>query len=83
MTPMATIRVHFDGKVFVPDEPVDLPVGTPAETLVRAPAEPDASSAAGGVRSSLARLARIAEEHPDDPATPTDLAAQKHHYLYG
>jgi hypothetical protein len=24
---MTTINAHFDGKVFVPDEPVDLPVG--------------------------------------------------------
>jgi hypothetical protein len=23
-----TVRVRFDGKVFVPEEPVDLPVGT-------------------------------------------------------
>ncbi|MBI3945316.1 MAG: hypothetical protein HY321_05320 [Armatimonadetes bacterium] len=27
MAPM--IRAHFDGKVIVPDEPVDLPVGQP------------------------------------------------------
>jgi hypothetical protein len=26
---MMTIRAHFDGKVFVPDETVDVPVGTP------------------------------------------------------
>jgi hypothetical protein len=25
-----TIKCHFDGKVFVPDEPVDLPVNEPA-----------------------------------------------------
>jgi len=25
------IRAHFDGKVIVPDEPVDLPVDTPLE----------------------------------------------------
>ena len=24
-----TIRCHFDGKVFVPDEPIDLPVNEP------------------------------------------------------
>lgn len=24
---MTTINAHFDGKVFVPDEPVDFPVG--------------------------------------------------------
>ena len=26
---MSAIRCHFDGKVIVPDEPVDLPVGQP------------------------------------------------------
>lgn len=26
---MTMIRAHFDGKVFVPEEPVDLPAGTP------------------------------------------------------
>ena len=26
---MQTIKAHFDGKVIVPDEPVDLPAGTP------------------------------------------------------
>jgi hypothetical protein len=28
---MARVRCHFDGKVFVPAEPVDAPAGTPAE----------------------------------------------------
>ena len=30
-----TIKAHFDGKVIVPDEPVDLPVGRPLEIQVR------------------------------------------------
>jgi hypothetical protein len=29
-----TIRAHFDGRVFVPDEPVLLPVGHPLVLLV-------------------------------------------------
>lgn len=32
-----TIKCHFDGKVFVPDEPVDLPAGRAAEALVGEP----------------------------------------------
>lgn len=32
-----TIKAHFDGKVFVPDEPVDLPVGTQAIIEQNAP----------------------------------------------
>jgi hypothetical protein len=31
---MTTINAHFDGRVFVPDEPVDLPVGTPLRVHV-------------------------------------------------
>ena len=33
-----TIRAHFDGKVIVPDEPVELPAGTPLTIRV----EPEA-----------------------------------------
>lgn len=29
------IRGHFDGKVIVPDEPVELPVGEPLEIVLR------------------------------------------------
>jgi hypothetical protein len=31
-----TVLAHFDGKVFVPDEPVDVPVGTPLRVRVEA-----------------------------------------------
>ena len=30
-----TIRAHFDGKVIVPDEPVDLPVNEPLQVELR------------------------------------------------
>jgi hypothetical protein len=29
------IKAHFDGKVIVPDEPVDLPVDTPVSATIR------------------------------------------------
>ena len=29
-----SLKAHFDGKVFVPDEPVPVPAGTPAEIRV-------------------------------------------------
>jgi hypothetical protein len=32
---MTTLRAHFDGRVLVPDEPVDLPVGKSLELVVR------------------------------------------------
>ncbi len=31
---MTTLRAHFDGKVIVPDEPVELPVNQPLKVLV-------------------------------------------------
>jgi hypothetical protein len=35
-----TIKAHFDGKVLVPDEPVNLPEGTPLVLHVESPAQP-------------------------------------------
>jgi hypothetical protein len=34
---MATIKAEFDGRVFVPAEPVTLPVGTAVEVVVSDP----------------------------------------------
>lgn len=66
-----TILAHFDGKVLVPNEPVQLPVGQPLRILV----EPLESSPA-----RFADFLRFAAELPD---APPDLAAQHDHYLYG
>jgi hypothetical protein len=70
-----TIKVHFDGKVFVPDEPVDLPVGTQVEVQIVAstPAE----------RGPLMDLVDWVETLPPLPDSPGDAAAQHDHYLYG
>jgi hypothetical protein len=70
-----TVNAHFDGKVIVPDEPLDLP---PNQALIvqiervgaLAPAEESA-------------LAWIAANAVDSDALPTDLADQHDHYLYG
>jgi hypothetical protein len=74
---MSTIRVHFDGKVFVPDEPVDLPAGTPGEFRAAR-----ARAAAMPTTNSLVELAKLAETFPDTDLPP-DAAAQHDHYLYG
>jgi len=80
---MAPIRVHFDGKVFVPDEPVDLPAGT--SLLVRL-AQADSDIATTAIPSMtdhpLLDLFEIAREFPESDL-PTDAAAQHDHYLYG
>ena len=77
---MSTIRVHFDGKVFVPDEQVTVPQGTAAHVLL-GPTEQPAAPSAG--RKPLAELAAILAEMPDTSDLPSDYAAELDHYLYG
>lgn len=67
-----TIAAHFDGKVIVPDEPLQLRAGQPLrvqfETVLEAPAAP---------------FADLLQFAADLPEAPSDLAAQHDHYLYG
>ena len=69
---MTAIKAHFDGKVLVLDEPVDLPVNQPLNLLV-APARP----------MTMTDLLEALDQMPDNPSTPADLAAQHDHYLHG
>jgi hypothetical protein len=69
-----TIKARFDGRVFIPEQPVDLP----AECVVELAITPPASAPA-----PLAKLAEIATLFPVNPDLPTDLAEQHDHYLYG
>jgi hypothetical protein len=75
--PMTTVKARFDGRVFVPETPVDLPTGSVVEIPLR-PSPPP-----GSPRTPLMALAEIAHQFPDDPDMPTDAAAQVDHYLYG
>jgi hypothetical protein len=70
---MATIRAHFDGKVFIPDEPVNIPPHTPVRLVLTSDSD----------EPPLADLAKLAESLPDVPGWPVDGAAQVDHYLYG
>ncbi len=73
-----TFRAHSDGKVIIPDEPVEIPSGPVLHVTVEAvEAEPKPHSS----REALLRLAREAEAMDVD--LPSDLAAQHDHYLYG
>jgi hypothetical protein len=75
---MTTIRAHFDGHVFVPETPVDLPVGKLVNVqLPDAPAVKDASS------PPLLPLAELLGQFPPATDWPVDGAAQHEHYLYG
>ena len=68
-----TVNAHFDGKVIVPDEPLDL---RPNQAL-RVQIEPIEDE---GEDSALAWIVAHAVE---SDALPTDLADQHDHYLYG
>jgi hypothetical protein len=74
----ATLRAHFDGRVLVPEEPVDLPVGCTLEIRVNVVA-----SVSEPVTRPLAKLAALVEQFPANPAAPLDGAVQHDHYLYG
>ena len=58
---MTTFRVHFDGTVFIPDEPVVVPLNTPLRITVVADNSPD---------TPLSRLAALTDAvpQPDDVA---------------
>jgi hypothetical protein len=71
---MTMVKARFDGRVFIPETPVELPAGS----VVEIPLPPPASA-----QRPLMALAEIARQFPDDPDMPTDAAAQVDHYLYG
>ena len=62
---------HFDGKVIVPEEPIDLPAGQRLRVQIET---------LGAQSPRFADLLKFAAEVPD---APSDLAAQHDHYLYG
>lgn len=71
---MTAIKVQFDGRVLIPEEPISLPTNKVLEIYLEPPPleEPP-----------LRRLAQILRGMPDNPDTPSDLAAQHDHYLHG
>lgn len=71
---MVVFRAHFDGNVFVPDEPVDVPKDAPLRLAVVEGEE--------GTRP-LRALLDIAQEYSTDETWPADGAAEHDHYLYG
>ena len=52
------IRAHFDGKVIVPDEAVDLPVDSPLEVCLSATPGNGAQAGDQAIQERLRRLAR-------------------------
>ncbi len=74
---MTILKAHFDGKVLVPDEPLDLPINCALEVQVR-PVEQSARR-----KTPLQQLAEALKELPTDINAPADGAAQHDHYLFG
>jgi hypothetical protein len=74
---MTVLRAHFDGRVIVPDEPMDLPEGSILEVQINSVRRPAPK------RAPLAELAEMIDKLPAPEGTPTDGAAQHDHYLYG
>ncbi len=63
-----TVLAHFDGKVFVPDEPVDVPIGTPLRVHVEAmPREPNQTADALLSPVIVGLDAELAEAIASDP----------------
>lgn len=74
---MTTLRARFDGKVLIPQEPVNLPMDRVLEIHV---AEQEAAPSHD---APLASLADLVEKLPPLEGPSTDRAAHHDHYLYG
>ncbi len=71
-----TVNAHFDGKVIVPDEPLDL---IPNQALILQ-IQPVSGE---GEQTEQSALSWIAANAVDSAALPEDLADHHDHYLYG
>jgi hypothetical protein len=75
-----TIRAHFDGKVIVPDEPVDLPVDQPLEVELKpVPAEGESAHNALSIEERLRRL-RAASGRLSGPSIPAEALRRENLY---
>lgn len=72
---MIAVKAHFDGKVIVPDEPVELPKGQALVVHIDVP--PPKRKAGESVLDWIVAN-RITSDN-----LPTDLSYQHDHYLYG
>ncbi len=74
---MVAIKGHFDGKVFVPEEPVDLPRGQSVILhIATAPGN-------GSPRGEQHVLDWVVENLVAKTDLPSDGSVEHDHYLYG
>jgi hypothetical protein len=71
-----TVNAHFDGRVIIPDEPLNLP---PNQALI-VQIEPVGGT---GELTKEPALTWLATNAAESLTQPTDLADQHDHYLYG
>jgi hypothetical protein len=72
-----TLKVHFDGKVFVPDEPVDLPTGAVGEVILFSKTTSTAPPATSLVRPVITAIdPEVGRAIGDDPEF--DLRTREH-----
>jgi hypothetical protein len=72
---MKVLKARFDGKVLIPEEPIDLPLNCSLEVCVSAVSDTN--------DKPLLELLRQLDSIPSNSAWPQDGAAQHDHYLYG
>jgi hypothetical protein len=70
-----TVSAHFDGKVIVPDEPLDLP---PNQALIV-----QIQTVGTSAPAEESFLSWLAANAVDSEALPVDLADHHDRYLYG
>jgi hypothetical protein len=76
-----TIRAHFDGKVIVPDEPVDLPINQPLEISLRPSTEaPEKTPDRPTVEERLKRLQRAMGSIKEGPVIPDEALRRENMY---
>jgi hypothetical protein len=71
-----TVNAHFDGRVIIPDEPLNLMPNQPLIVQIEL-----AGGRCGAAKEPA--LTWLAANAADSPAQPDDLADQHDHYLYG
>lgn len=76
---MSDIKAHYDGKVFVPHEPVDLAEGEEVTLRVQS----GSLQPLHGPDQEQDIFEWMAENAIDDDSLPPDLSRNHDHYLYG
>jgi hypothetical protein len=74
-----TIRAHFDGKVIIPDEPADLPVGRPLSVSVNVTDAQPAESTLAEQQAAYDALMERVRTRPV-PTLPVDATRRESIY---